>query len=177
MIQTILRKGCLGFFLVVFLSSPVQSRSANTLHLNDEQTSPPAKIEDIAWLSGHWQGQVWDGTIQQVWSMPSAGSMMAAFKFIKDDKVKFYELLIISEENNSLVLKLKHFSATLEGWEEKEDYLAFKLVKLTPKRAYFDGYTIEKVSDNEINEYVVIDNEKTGARKETQFTFKRVQDQ
>lgn len=82
--------------------------------------------------------------------------MVATYKLVVDDKVKFYEIETITEKNGTLVLQLKHFHSNLKGWEEKDETVDFPLVKITENRVYFDGMTFEKVSDNEMNVYVRI---------------------
>ena len=42
----------------------------------------------------------------------------------------FYEICTIVEENNSLVLKLKHLNRDLTGSEEKDEVRAFPLAPL-----------------------------------------------
>lgn len=158
--------------LLFCLSSSAHEQSPNTLRYDQELGSPAATINDVSWISGYWQGQAWGGETEEIWSQPANGSMMASFKFGKDGKVKFYEIIIIKETDNSLVLKLKHFGDELLGWEEKDQTVDFKLVKIDKNIAYFDGYTYEKVSDDEMNAYVLIDN--NGKTEETKFNFKRL---
>ena len=98
--------------------------------------------------------------------------MMCVFKLISDNKVNFYEIVTISEVNNTLILKLKHFHANLKGWEEKDETVDFRLVKVTENKVYFDGFTFERISDNEINMYVVI--EDGGKQSEVKFNYKLV---
>lgn len=98
--------------------------------------------------------------------------MMCAFKLVINDEVNFYELVTISEEHGSLILRLKHFHSNLSGWEEKDETVDFKLVKVTKNKIYFDGFTFEKISDKEMNIYVVIQNGKEEA--ETKFNFQKV---
>lgn len=133
--------------------------------------SPNASIENVKWISGYWQGEIWGGQFEEIWSHPSAGSMMASFKFTENNQVKFYELMTISEHQGSLILRLKHFSQDLKGWEEKDQSMDFKLVRLTSEAAYFEGYTYKLISQNEMHVYVVIDND--GKKQETKFVFKR----
>jgi len=147
------------------------SQYPNTLFYQTEQGSPPAKISDVNWLRGYWQGEVWGGDMEENWSAASAGSMQAAVKFSKNAQVKFYELITLSEYKNSLVLRLKHFSHELQGWEEKDEMMTFNLVKLTQNAAYFDGYTYRLVSPDELHVFVVIDED--GQKVETPFIFHR----
>jgi hypothetical protein len=41
--------------------------------------------------------------------------MMATFKLVIDNKVSFYEIEIIREIEDSLILQLKHFGGDLKG--------------------------------------------------------------
>jgi hypothetical protein len=143
----------------------------NTMILQPGMTSPKATIADVSWMAGYWQGEIWGGQAEEIWSTPLAGSMMASFKFSADQQVKFYELITLFEQEGSLVLRLKHFSAELQGWEEKEAYMEFKLVKLGDNEVYFQGYTYRLVSPNELHVFVVIEDK--GTKTETKFAFKR----
>ncbi len=112
------------------------------------------KLENIAWISGNWKGEAFGGQTEENWSKPSGGSMMATFKLINDGKVSFYEIEIIREIENSLILQLKHFNNDLKGWETKDETVDFPLKRITSTKVEFEGMTFEKVSDNEMNVYV-----------------------
>ena len=152
------------FYIVLLLFTAVtadetmaQSKNTpNTLALDDPDTRPEAKIEDVAWMAGNWKGEAFGGLSEEVWSPPNGNAMMGMYKSVKGDNVVFYELIIIVEESNSLVLKLKHFNADLTGWEEKDEFLSFPLVKLTPTEAYFAGQTYRKLDDNRVQVFVAI---------------------
>lgn len=119
------------------------------------------KLENIAWISGTWHGEAFGGKTEEIWSKPSAGSMMATFKLINDGKVTFYEIEIIREIENSLILQLKHFGPDLKGWETKDETVDFPLKEITPNKVVFEGMTFEKVSDKEMNIYVDIEDNGT----------------
>jgi hypothetical protein len=148
----------------VELASPIK-------YLTQNQTSPKASIKEISWIAGNWYGEIWGGQFEEIWSKPSAGSMMASFKFIENEQVKFYELMTISEHQDSLVLRLKHFGPQLKGWEEQDRSVDFHLVKLTDNAVYFDGYTYKRISPNELHVYVMLDSKEN--KQATQFVFKR----
>ena len=157
----------------VYAANEQESTFANTMKLQSGMVSPKASIADVAWITGYWQGEMWGGQTEEIWSAPLAGSMMASFKFAADQQVKFYEIITLFELDGSLVLRLKHFSDELKGWEEKDNYMEFKLVKLEDKTAYFEGYTYRLVNPDELHVFVVIDDE--GEKTETKFVFKRRQ--
>ena len=60
----------------------------------------------------------------------------------------------------------------MHGWEEKEETVDFKLVKVTDDKVYFDGMTFESISDDEMNVYVIIDDE--GEEQEMKFNYRKV---
>nr|WP_299523599.1 DUF6265 family protein [uncultured Lutibacter sp.] len=122
-------------------------------------------------MSGHWEGTAFGGLTEEVWTSPLGGSMMGSFKLVADGEINFYELMTISEENETLLLRIKHFSNDLKGWEEKDESEDFELVKIEANRVYFDNLTFEKVSSSELNIYVVFKNE-SGIEEEVKFNYK-----
>lgn len=149
-----------------------QDEFKHTLFLEKGQASPKADLSAVAWLAGHWQGEAFGGITEEIWTPPLGGSMMGAFKLVSENKIIFYELETISEENESLILRLKHFHSDLKGWEDKDTTVDFRLVKVTPGKMYFEGFTIERISDNEINMYVVIEDK--GKKTEMKFNYHKV---
>lgn len=137
---------------------------------NNMQVEP--KLENCAWITGNWKGEAFGGQTEENWSEPSAGSMMATFKLINDGKVSFYEIEIIREVENTLILQLKHFDNDLKGWETKNETVDFPLKEITENKVVFEGMTFEKVSDTEMNVFVDIENE-DGEIQIVQFNYKK----
>lgn len=163
--------------LIILLLSIVnitfgQEQYANTLSYSEKEGSPKAELRQVEWIAGHWRGEAFGGIAEEIWTSPLGNSMMGAFKLVVDSKVAFYEIETIVEENGTLILRLKHFHGDLKGWEEKDETVDFRLVKIAKDKVWFDGFTIERVSDDEINMYVLIDNE--GIAEEVKFNYKRV---
>jgi len=148
-----------------------QDRFENTLVYDEAAGSPKAVLGDVAWIAGQWRGEALGGVVEENWSHPFGGSMMAAFKLTVNGQVRFYELETIVEVDDTLLLRLKHFTADLHGWEARDETVDFRLVKVTGDRVYFDGMTFEKVGDDEMNVYVVIGDR--GEEKETKFNYRR----
>lgn len=115
------------------------------------------KLENIRWIAGNWKGEAFGGITEENWSEPSGGSMMATFKLINDGKVSFYEIETISEVNNSLLLRLKHFNNDLKGWETKDETVDFPLIRVTKNKAIFEGMIFESVDENNMIVYVAIE--------------------
>lgn len=158
------------FLSLALLATTISAFAQKTITLGDKE-SPKATLSDVAWIAGSWEGLAFGGQVQEVWSPPLGDSMMCAFKLVVDGKVEFYELCQIKEENGSLVLRLKHFNGDLTAWEEKDETVDFRLVKIEKDIAYFDGFTVERVSKDKINMHVMIG--KAGEESEVTFNYSR----
>ena len=141
-------------FSMLALLFCLQVNAQNT----DDYLEP--KLENISWISGTWHGEAFGGKTEEIWSQPSGGSMMATFKLINDGAVSFYEIEIIREINNTLILQLKHFGNDLKGWETKDETVDFPLISITQNKVIFEGMTFEKIDPNRMNVYVDIQDEK-----------------
>jgi len=139
---------------------------------SQEKKTLEPKLENIAWIAGTWHGEAFGGITEEIWSEPSGGSMMATFKLIVDEKVQFYEIEVIREIEDSLILQLKHFGSDLKGWETKDETVDFPLREITENKVVFEGMTFEKVSSNEMNVYVDIKKE-NGTVETVKFNYKK----
>lgn len=128
------------------------------------------QLKNIEWISGNWKGEAFGGETEENWSKPSGGSMMAAFKLIKDGEVVFYEIEIIKEVENSLILQLKHFNNDLKGWETKDETVDFPLKEITSDKVVFEGMTFEKINEKEMNVYVDM-HKKDGSVETLKFNY------
>lgn len=95
----------------------------------------PATCSELAWLKGDWHGEHHGERIEEHWSAADAGTIMGMFRWVRNGKLYFYELLAIEEEAGSLVKRVKHFHPGLKGWEEKDDSVTFDLVSVSPDRS------------------------------------------
>lgn len=163
-----MQKLLLFLLFLVTIALPAQTVS-NTLELKEEDDSPSATLDDINWIEGHWRGEAFGGIAEEIWSPPLGESMMGSFKLVQDDKIKFYEIMTIAEVNQTLVMRLKHFDSELKGWEEKDETVNFRLVRVTPDKVFFDGLTFEKISEKQINVYVILESQ--GERSEGKFEY------
>ena len=147
-------------FAAVLLMGPIavaqQKSTEHTLKLGEGGRSEPASIEDVSWLVGNWKGEGFGGIVEESWSPVLGGTMMGMFRLVNDDKVNFYELMVLEESEGSLVLRVKHFSSEFEAWEEKEESLSFRLVRLGDKQAFFSNLTIQRVDEETLHTYLVM---------------------
>lgn len=148
------------------------AETPNILKLAEGQARPAATIDQVAWLAGPWEGEAFGGTFEEVWSAPSAGTMMGMWKLLEDGEVSFYELQLLVEEEGSLALKVKHFNPDFKAWEEKDEYTTFRLVKLTKDGVYFDGLTFKRQGPDRMQAYLAI--RRGGKLEEAALTYRRV---
>nr|WP_293303430.1 DUF6265 family protein [Allomuricauda sp.] len=158
--------------IILFLFHVGMVSAQETLQLTEGQQPPYATLEDVSWISGHWQGKAFGGIAEEIWGPPLGDSMMFVFKLVKDSKVSFYEIGHIQQVDHTLILQLKHFQGNLKGWEEKDVTVDFKLVKLEKNKVFFEGLTMELVNENEMNVSVLIDG--GNSTEEILFAYKRV---
>lgn len=106
--------------------------------------SPPATFETVGWLIGQWEGEGIRGApAMESWLKPMGGVMVGTFvQEDADGAIMFTEHMYLMQENGTLTLKLKHFNADLTGWEEKDDFLTFRLVEIEECAAYFNALTL-----------------------------------
>ncbi len=168
---------------IVLLSLPggADEAAAQTRHtehtlLPEAGAGPPsARIEDFAFLEGHWTGEGMGGEAEELWSRPAAGTMVGAFRLIREGGVVFYELFALEEDEGSVVLRLKHFDPGpgLPGWEERDQDFSFPLVRVTPRAAWFGGLTFHLSHPDTLMVYLAIRSGE-GVLREERFQLRRV---
>lgn len=144
----------------------------NTIRLDEGKTGETAAAADMAWLAGSWTGTGLGGVSEEIWSRPSGGVMMGAYRLIKEGKPVFYEMLLLMESEGTLLLRLKHFTAAFVGWEEKDKSVDFKFVKKYGSRMYFSGLTFERKNGKKLNIFLAL-RQKDGTVREELFVMKR----
>jgi Domain of unknown function (DUF6265) len=153
--------------------NPAQGPVPNTIRLADGAPRPPAGIGDLSWLVGRWTGEGLGGQIDEVWGEAAGGAMVGYFRLVRDGKPVFYEILTIIEIEGSLEMRLKHVNADMTGWEEKNDFVTFKLAKHDATGAYFNGLTFKRVTPDLLEGYLALRNRADGTVREEKFIYRR----
>lgn len=136
-----------------------------------------ATLNDVSWLVGSWKGNAFGSQFEEVWNPASEGSMVGMFKlFDANEGVQFYELLLLKQQGDSLVLLVKHFGPDFSAWEEKDDFITFKLVKIDDDAVHFSGLSFFKNGEDKIDGYIVM-NHKDGSKTEHHLDYSRVKQQ
>lgn len=152
----------------------LQPQTPKTVRLAADAPRPKAQIKDLAWLAGRWEGEGLGGTMDEVWSEPVGGAMVGYFRLVRDGKPVFYEILTLLESENSVEMRLKHVNPDMTGWEEKNGYVTFRLVRQDATGAYFEGLTFRRDGPDRIDGYIALRDRTTGSVREEKLTYRRV---
>ncbi len=144
----------------------------NTIRIDKTEKGEPAKVSDMEWMAGRWEGNGLGGQVTEVWSKTEGGVLMGMFMLAKDNKPVFSEYLNFMVDGGELFLKLKHFKPDLTGWEEKDDLVSFRFIKKDGNRYYFQGLTFENAGEDALNIYLAM-RRKDKAYREVVFKLKR----
>ena len=159
-------------FLFAVCTVAQSQNTANTLRLDTPDKAASVPLEHFNFMAGSWKGTGMGGQVEEIWTQASGGSLMGAFKLLDEDGTSFYEFIHILETDQGVVLQLKHFNPDLTGWEEKEDYVSFPLVKVEKNAAYFRGLTYRVPEPDRLEVYLAL--RRGGETQEVSFTFDRV---
>ncbi len=155
----------------LLLPSQLAAQDVRTL---GEAASPPATLDQIAWLAGTWEGTGLGGESHEGWLPPVNGQMAGVFHQSSNGALQFYEILQVVERGGSLVLRLKHFGGDLSGWEDNsaESALEFPLVAIENNAAYFSGLTYERIGDDRLQVHLRLHS--AGEVRIETFAFTRI---
>ena len=146
--------------------------------------SVPAKatIDQLSWVAGAWTGTLGERTIEQHWSAPLGGSIIAMYRSIQNSKATLYELLAMEQDGEGVSLRIKHFApgAGLVGQEAKDESANHALVKLEDRLAVFEGgssaspvrVTFRSPDPNTLN--ITVERTRNGAPVSTEFKYRRI---
>jgi hypothetical protein len=122
----------------------------NAMLLIQAHADDAVSIDDFDFLTGTWAGNGMAGESEEVWMPPSAGRMFGIFKQSSEDGLIFTEFMEITEVAGEFILRLKHFNPDFTGWEEKDDYLTFRLVSVSENKATFGSLTYEVIENTNL---------------------------
>lgn len=140
------------------LTLAAEPRTEHTYQLAEGEERPAATLEAASFLVGNWVGTAFGERAEESWTAPSGGTMVGTFKLFSGDEPSMYEIMLLSVEDGTLSLKVKHFNADFTAWEEKPDYINFKLVAFSEGELHFGGLSFYQRGDDRIEGYIVMRN-------------------
>jgi Domain of unknown function (DUF6265) len=110
-----------------------------SLSANAVEPPPAGKVADLAWMSGHYEGVVGkDGAVvEENWLQPKAGSIGSLVRNTKSGTTAIMEIIVVEEENNSLVLHLQQWKPGYKPVYETP--LLMRLSELGKNRVMFEA--------------------------------------
>jgi hypothetical protein len=96
-------------------------------------------VTKLAWLAGRWVDESGGNLSEEIWTMPAGDGMQGMWRLVVKDEIKLSEILTIRAEEQTLVLRLRHFDAKLVGREERDKPLVLTLAGWNEREARFEG--------------------------------------
>jgi hypothetical protein len=94
-------------------------------------------LSPLAFLTGRWVSDGRSEVQEENWSPVIGNSMTGSFRIVQSGKPVFYEFWAVEVDENRPVMKLKHFNAGLDGWEEKNVSTRMPLIANAENDAVF----------------------------------------
>jgi len=117
------------------------------------ESPPPATIAQLAWLEGHWIGDMPNGPVEHVILSARHGQMPSFVRSLKPGAIDFYEISVFAEAGGSVVNRVKHFTPELHGWEPRDVSIERALVERRDDDLFFDGLTIDRTGPDAFDVY------------------------
>jgi len=98
-------------------------------------------VEDLSFIAGTWQGEIFGGKADETWLPPRDGIMVGMFRLTWKDGRRLYEFLLIEENQIGKVeMVFRHFESGMQLWpKEIESPNRFELVKAGKGIAIFEA--------------------------------------
>ncbi len=149
--------------VVILMLTPLmllaaEPQTEHLYRLADDEQHPEATLDDALWMVGSWTGTAFGKRFEEVWNAPSAGSMVGMFKLFDESGASMYELMVMTVEDGTLSLKIRHFGADFTAWEEKDEDVGLKLVKKEDDALHFGTLSFYRRGSDRIDAYVLFEN-------------------
>jgi hypothetical protein len=154
------------------LASGARAHTPNTSRLEPGAKPPAATVEVAAWLAGQYTGTGMGGEVEEQWLPPRAGSMFGTFRLVSGGRTVFSELMVIEPRDDSIVLRVKHFTPALVGWEEKDRSFDFRFVSATEDELRFEALTFRRAPERGLLIFLAM--RRAGEVREERFELRRL---
>lgn len=100
---------------------------------------PPAKITDLAWMTGTWSTPLGPNTLEETWISPGGRSIAAMVRMSGPQGVSMWEVITIEEKDGSLAMSVQQWNSGFEPRTPVAQKL--ELVEIGEKRVKFKAAT------------------------------------
>ena len=90
-----------------------------------------------------------------------------------DGAPTFNELLVLREEQGSLIVRLKHFDPDMTGWEDKAQVVTMPFLGTRDGLVHFDRMSFQVTGPDTLTCYLA-ESAKDGTVREVEFHYTRV---
>lgn len=157
----------LTYFIAALLASTATWAQPGAAEGTD--SPPPANIEQLRWLVGHWEGRGLGGRSIETISPPLAGQIAGHFQQTDArGQIQFFEFYQFAEVEGSLVLRIRHFRPDLTGWEAERPQ-EFRLTSIAPNAVTFQGVTFRLAGPGRLVSDVVMQRREGESRISFEF--------
>lgn len=95
-------------------------------------------LDDLSFMVGHWKGDEAMGGPEEGWLPPAKGVMVGVFRWPSVGGRYVIELLTITQEDDGIIFRFKHFDPDVTPWE-KDRANTYKLAEVIDGCATFAG--------------------------------------
>jgi hypothetical protein len=92
---------------------------------------PSAKVSDLAWMTGRYTND----SLEENWAEPKGGSIAALVRGMGDGATNMIELIVVEEEGDSLILRLKQWNPGMEP--RAEGFQVMDLIEIGNQKVVF----------------------------------------
>ena len=106
------------------------------------EEAPAKGVAALGWLAGDWTMEAEGSTWDEHWLAPRGDAVLAVSRMVssKDGTTRLCELTAIEQTADGPVLRLRHFSRSLEPWKsEAEGPITMKLAEQGERKVVFEA--------------------------------------
>jgi hypothetical protein len=120
-----------------------------------------AKVSDLAFFSGRWEGRVDNNKIEQVCSTTDPATLMCMFRLMGARGTEMIELYTIRDTAGGVEEKVRFFSPDLQE-DPNDKELTMRMVSFSPDRIVFENpngtypkrSTLTRKGDDELTSHI-----------------------
>ena len=100
---------------------------------------PPAKITDLAWMTGTWSAPLGPNTLEENWTTAANGNIASMVRMSGPNGVSMWEVITIEEKDGSLLMSIQQWDAGFKPRSPAAQKM--ELVEIGDKRVKFKAVT------------------------------------
>jgi hypothetical protein len=142
------------------LSALVAPAARGTTKETTPGAGAPAKVADLQFLSGHWEGSVDTARVEQTCSTADPAVMICMFRLMDDKGTQMLELYTLRDTASGVEERIRFYSPDLK--EEPGDGVTMKLASSSPTKFVFENpngtypkrSTLTRVGDDQFHVHI-----------------------